>query len=89
MPDASRTTTGPGEAGPGADPGSPETAARCAVLAEEAGLQRAWAGHPADVEEAIAAAARLRSGFARPADPAAEPLPAYCAPAPRMPGPRP
>jgi hypothetical protein len=49
-----------------------------AVLA--AGLQRAWADHRADVEEAIAAAARLRTGFTRPGDPAAEPLPAHRAP---------
>ncbi|MFC7478570.1 hypothetical protein ACFQS7_29905 [Dankookia sp. GCM10030260] len=51
-----------------------------AILAEAAGLDRAWADHRADVEQAIAAAARLRTGFTRPADPAAEPLPAHHAP---------
>jgi len=56
------------------DPAAP------AILAETAGLQRAWADHRADVEAAIAAAARLRSGFTRPTDPAAEPLPAHRAP---------
>ena len=50
------------------------------ALARSAGLGRAWAEHRADVEEAVAAIARLRAGFARPADPAAEPLPAYRAP---------
>lgn len=47
------------------------------ALARAVGLGRAWAEHRADVEEAIAAAARLRTAFARPADPAAEPIPAY------------
>lgn len=47
------------------------------ALALAAGLDRAWADHRADVEEAIAAAATLRKAFARPADPAAEPIPAY------------
>lgn len=61
----------------------PDTAIANAILAEAAGLQRAWADHRADVEEAIAAAARLRTGFLRPADPAAEPVPAYRAPEPR------
>jgi hypothetical protein len=56
-----------------------------AVLAEAAGLQRAWADHRADVEQAIAAAAKLRTGFARPADAAAEPLPAHRAPPPPAP----
>ena len=56
------------------DPAAP------AILAESAGLHRAWADHRADVEQAIAAAARLRTGFTRPADPAAEPLPAHRAP---------
>lgn len=60
----------------------PDTASE-AALAEAAGLRRAWAEHRADVEEAIAAAARLRAGFARPADPAAEPLPAHRAPEPK------
>ncbi|MDO9711386.1 hypothetical protein [Paracraurococcus lichenis] len=58
----------------------PEPSTTNAALAEAAGLRRAWAEHRADVEAAIAAAARLRSGFARPADPAAEPLPAHRAP---------
>ncbi|MEN0076691.1 MAG: hypothetical protein AAGC69_20070 [Paracraurococcus sp.] len=53
-----------------------------AILAEAAGLQRAWAEHRAEVEEAIAAAARLRSSFTRPTDPAIEPLPAQRAPEP-------
>ncbi|RAI58396.1 hypothetical protein [Roseicella frigidaeris] len=57
-----------------------ESATRDAILAEAAGLRRAWAEHRADVEQAIAAAARLRTAFARPADPAAEPLPAQRAP---------
>jgi hypothetical protein len=54
-----------------------------AALARAAGLDRAWAEHRADVEEAVAAAARLRTGFARPASPAVEPTPAHRAPAPR------
>jgi hypothetical protein len=58
-----------------------------AVLAEAAGLNRAWADHRADVEEAIAAAAKLRAGFARPRDAAAEPMPAYHAGASRPSGP--
>lgn len=61
----------------------PDTPTSDAALAEAAGLQRAWAEHRADVEQAIAAAARLRTGFTRPADPAAEPLPAQRAPEPR------
>ncbi|WP_205963530.1 hypothetical protein [Roseicella aquatilis] len=61
----------------------PDTAETDAILAEAAGLHRAWAEHRADVVQAIAAAARLRSGFTRPADPAAEPLPAQRAPEPR------
>ncbi|MBV1799597.1 hypothetical protein [Siccirubricoccus sp. G192] len=56
---------------------------QAAVLARAAGLDRAWAGHRADVEEAVAVAARLRTGFARPADPAVEPTPAHRAPAAR------
>ena len=47
------------------------------ALALAAGLQRAWADHRADVEEAAAAAAKLRTAFARPAEPAAEPTPPY------------
>lgn len=58
----------------------PDPAIADAALAQAAGAQRAWADHRADVEEAIAAAARLRTGFTRPADPAAEPLPAHRAP---------
>jgi hypothetical protein len=57
----------------------PETTPN-AVLAAAAGAQRAWADHRADVEQAIAAAAKLRTGFTRPTDPAAEPLPAHRAP---------
>lgn len=61
----------------------PDTETANAALAEAAGAQRAWADHRADVEQAIAAAARLRTGFTRPTDPAAEPLPAHRAPEPR------
>lgn len=46
-------------------------------MAAAAGIDRAWQDHRADVEEAIALAARFRSGFTRPADPAAEPIPSY------------
>lgn len=60
----------------------PETTPN-AALAAAAGAQRAWTDHRADVEQAIAAAARLRSAFTRPSDPAAEPLPAHRAPEPR------
>ena len=52
-----------------------------AALAGAAGLDRAWEDHRADVEEAIALAARFRAAFTRPAGPAAEPTPAYSAPA--------
>jgi hypothetical protein len=51
-------------------------------LAQSAGLDKAWSDHRAEVEAAIAAAARLRAAFARPATPDAEPLPAYRAPHP-------
>jgi hypothetical protein len=51
-----------------------------AIRARAAGLERAWADHRADVEDAIASAARIRGGFARPASPTAEPTPAYRAP---------
>jgi hypothetical protein len=51
-----------------------------ASLAKAAGLGRAWQDHQADVEEAIGLAARIRGAFTRPADPAAEPAPAYAAP---------
>ncbi len=47
------------------------------ALALAAGLARAWADHRADVVEAVEAAQRLRTAFARPAAPEAEPLPAY------------
>jgi hypothetical protein len=57
-----------------------DTTARDATLAAAAGVQRAWADYPADVAEAIAIAARLRSGFSRPTSPAVEPTPAYAAP---------
>jgi hypothetical protein len=57
-----------------------DTTQRDAILAIAAGVQRAWAEYPADVTEAIAIAARLRSGFSRPASPAVEPTPAYAAP---------
>jgi len=48
-----------------------------AIRAKAVGLERAWAEYPADVEEALANAARIRGGFARPATPTAEPTPAY------------
>jgi len=51
-----------------------------AIRAKPAGLDKAWAEHRADVEEAIANAARIRGGFKRPTSPAAEPTPAYRAP---------
>jgi hypothetical protein len=47
------------------------------TLARAAGLDRAWEAHRAEVEEAIAAAAKMRASFARPRDAAAEPMPAY------------
>lgn len=50
------------------------------AAARAAGLDKAWDAHQADVREAIANAKRLRGGFARPADPAVEPSPAYAAP---------
>lgn len=50
------------------------------TLALVAGLARAWADQRADVEEAIAAAQRMRASFARPTAPEAEPMPAYAAP---------
>lgn len=52
------------------------------ALALAAGLARVWKVHRADVEDAIASLARLRAGFARPADPAIEPTPAYRMPRP-------
>jgi hypothetical protein len=51
-----------------------------AIRAKAAGLDKAWAEHRADVEEAISNAARIRGGFARPVAPSAEPTPAYRAP---------
>ncbi|GGG31435.1 hypothetical protein GCM10010964_19220 [Caldovatus sediminis] len=51
------------------------------ALARAAGLARAWEEHREAVLEAVAAARGLRTGFARPADPAAEPMPAYRVPA--------
>jgi hypothetical protein len=51
------------------------------ALARAAGLTRAWEEHREAVLEAVAAARRLRTGFARPADPAAEPMPAHRVPA--------
>jgi hypothetical protein len=56
------------------------------TLARAAGLSRAWAEHRADVEEAIAAAQRMKASFARPTAPEAEPMPAYAAPVARKPG---
>lgn len=52
------------------------------ALALGAGLTAAWKDHRPDVEDAIASVARLRAGFARPADPAIEPTPAYRMPRP-------
>ncbi|MDN3566889.1 hypothetical protein ACFQY5_26510 [Paeniroseomonas aquatica] len=54
-----------------------------ATLAKAAGIDRALRDHPEDVAEAVALAARFRGAFTRPADPAAEPLPAYAAPVSR------
>lgn len=51
------------------------------ALAEAAGLRLSWDRHRADVLEAIRRMGDLRGGFARPADPAAEPSPPYAAPA--------
>lgn len=53
------------------------------AFARAAGLDRAWADHRADVEEAIANAAKLRTAFTRPKAPEAEPMPPYRAPTPR------
>ena len=50
------------------------------TLAKAAGLDRAWRDHRADVEEAIALAARFRDSFTRPSSAAAEPTPPYRAP---------
>lgn len=50
------------------------------MRAVSAGLDKAWCDHPADVTEAIAHAKRLTGAFRRPADPAAEPIPAYAVP---------
>jgi hypothetical protein len=47
------------------------------ALAKAAGLDRAWRDHQADVEAAIASVAKLRAGFTRITDPAAEPTPSY------------
>lgn len=55
--------------------------------AAPAGQIRAWADHRGDVEAAIANAATLRAAFTRPTGPAAEPTPAWRAPAPRDPSP--
>jgi hypothetical protein len=57
------------------------TDAEIEALAKARGLERAWRDHPADVREAVAQAARLRTAFARPTDPAAEPMPAQSVPA--------
>jgi hypothetical protein len=70
------------DSGMATQPATPQEE-QTAALARAAGLGMAWAGHRADVEEAVATAARLRTGFARPADPAVEPTPAHRAPAPR------
>lgn len=60
-----------------------DDAAADEALAEAAGLRLAWDRHRADVLEAIRGMGALRAGFARPADPAAEPSPPYAAPAVR------
>ena len=49
------------------------------MLANAAGLQKAWRDHPDDVREAIAGAKRLGGAFRRPSDAAAEPIPPYAA----------
>lgn len=59
----------------------PDDVAADDALAEAAGLRVAWAEHRGDVLEAIRSMSALRAGFARPADPAAEPSPPYAAPA--------
>lgn len=56
------------------------TDAEIEALAKARGLERAWRDHPADVREAVAHAARLAAAFPRPADPAAEPIPAHAVP---------
>lgn len=66
----------PAPSSPAPSSPAPDTEA----LALAAGLARAWADHRADVEEAIAAAHRMRANLARPTVPEAEPMPAYAAP---------
>lgn len=56
------------------------TDAEIEALAKARGLDRAWRDHPADVREAVAQAARIGAAFTRPADPAAEPMPAQAVP---------
>ncbi|HEY4250855.1 MAG TPA: hypothetical protein VGM87_06630 [Roseomonas sp.] len=56
------------------------TDAEIEALATARGLERAWRDHPADVRAAVAQAARLAAAFVRPADPAAEPIPAHAVP---------
>lgn len=53
------------------------------ALARAAGLGDAWRGREAEIAEAIAQAARLRTAFPRPADERAEPMPAFAVPAPK------
>ncbi|MBR0668984.1 hypothetical protein GXW71_31840 [Roseomonas hellenica] len=53
------------------------TDAEIEALAKARGLERAWRDHPADVREAVIQAARIGAAFTRPADPAAEPMPAH------------
>jgi hypothetical protein len=50
------------------------------ALARAAGLSRAWAQNPAEIEQAVARAARMRAELNPPSDPAAEPAPAFRAP---------
>jgi hypothetical protein len=50
------------------------------ALARAAGLSRAWALSAAEVEQAVARAARMRAELNPPEDAAAEPAPAFRAP---------
>jgi len=57
--------------------GEAMTEAEMEALAKARGLAVAWGDHEADVREAIEGAARLKGGFTRCTDAAAEPIPAY------------
>ena len=47
------------------------------ILANAAGLQKAWANHRADVLDALATLAAHQRNLPRASDPAVEPVPAY------------